>query len=242
MCKSAVLFSKQDYNLGEVLKLICREKKANLVYCRNLAELIITNIQSMPEIVFHDEESIPFKYELYKDFRDSKRYNMPTYVILTYNPENFRDLDENILVVNKGNYANELFELIDRVEEKKQSMLSDSKRVEIKSKIAEYLNELGLTTKYLGYCYIKELVVGVVEDKRKLKSFNSRLYPQVAIKFNTQVINIERNVRNAINIAIESCKNRKLYDEIMGFSNITRQNKVPSNKQFITWLAEKVAS
>lgn len=241
MCKSAVLFSKQDYNLGEVLKLICREKHANLVYCRNLAELIITNIQSMPEVIFHDEESIPFSFNLFKEFKDSKKYNVPTYVILSYTPEKFLNLDENIVAIDKKDYANRLFNLIDEVQEKKQAVLSECKKVEIKNKIAEYLNELGLTTKYLGYCYIKELVVDVIEDKRKLKSFNTRLYPQVAVKYNTQVINIERNVRNAINIAIESCKNKKLYDEIMGFSNITRHNKVPSNKQFITWLVEKIA-
>lgn len=241
MCNSAVLFSKQDYNLGEVLKIICREKHANLTYCRNLAELVITNINSMPEVVFHDEESIPFDLRIYKEFKDSKKYNMPTYVIISYTPEKYYDLDDNIIVVNKGNYSNELFSIMEKVHEKKQFALSDSKKFEIKNKIADYLNELGLTTKYLGYCYIKELVVDVIEDRRNLKSFNSRLYPQVAIKYNTQVINIERNVRNAINVAIDSCKNRKLYDEIMGYSNITRQNKVPSNKQFITWLAEKIA-
>ena len=241
MCNSAILFSKQDYNLGEVLKLICREKRANLVYCRNLAELVITNIQSMPEVVFHDEESIPFNFNLYKDFKDSKKYHMPHYVIISYNPEKFTGLDENIYVINKGNYSTAIYDFMDKVKEAKQAVLSESRKAELKSKISDYLNELGLTTKYLGYCYIKELVVDVIEDRRKLKSFNSKLYPHVAIKFNTQVINIERDVRNAINVAIGSCKNRKLYDEIMGYSNITKNNKVPSNKQFITWLAEKVA-
>lgn len=241
MCKSAILFSKQDYNLGEMLKIICREKHANLSYCRTLAELIMTNIQSMPEVVFHDEESIPFNFRIYKEFKESKKYNVPTYVIISYAPENFQNLDENIIVINKGNYSSELFNVMDRVQEKKQFALSEGKKLEIKNKIADYLNELGLTTKYLGYCYIKELVVDIIEDRRNLKSFNSKLYPQVAIKYNTQVINIERNVRNAINVAIESCKNKKLYDEIMGYSNITRQNRVPSNKQFITWLVEKIA-
>ena len=241
MCNSAILFSKQDYNLAEVLKLICREKRANLAYCRNLAELIITNIQSMPEIIFHDEESIPFSYDLYKDFRDSKKYHMPHYVIISYTPEKYLSLDENIYVINKGDYSAKIYEFMDKVHEAKQAVLSESKKAELKLKVSDYLNELGLTTKYLGYCYIKELVVDVIEDRRKLKSFNSKLYPQVAIKFNTQVINIERDVRNAINVAVSGCKNRKLYDEIMGYTNIARSGKVPSNKQFITWLAEKVA-
>ena len=162
-------------------------------------------------------------------------------MIITYNPEKFTNLDENIYVINKGDYSTAIYEFMDKVKEARQFVLSESKRAELKMKISDYLNELGLTTKYLGYCYIKELVVDVIEDRRKLKSFNSKLYPHVAIKFNTHVINIERDVRNAINIAIGGCKNRKLYDEIMGYTNITRSNKVPSNKQFITWLAEKVA-
>lgn len=241
MCKSAVLFSRRDINLGELLKFICREKHANLTYCRTLAELVMTDVQTMPEVVFHDEESVPFDFRIYKEFKDSKKYHMPTYVIVSHKPEQFNNLDENIISIDKADYAKEIINVIDNVQEKKQAVLSESKKIEIKNKIADYLNELGLTTKYLGYSYIKELVVNVIEDRRNLKSFNSKLYPLVAIKYNTQVINIERNVRNAINVAIESCKNRKLYDEIMGYSNITRPNKVPSNKQFITWLVEKIA-
>ena len=36
MCKSAVLFSKRDYSLGEALRPICRNEKVNLVYCLTL--------------------------------------------------------------------------------------------------------------------------------------------------------------------------------------------------------------
>lgn len=241
MCKNVILFSKGDYNLSELIKFICRENKTNLAYCRSLPDLLVANSESMPEIVFHDEESIQFNYNLYKDFKSSKKFHMPYYVVITRNVEKFNFDDDNILILDKNNYANKAAEVIHTVKEKKSEVLTEEAKLNIKKIVSEYLNELGLTTNYLGYGYIKELVIDIVEDKRKLKSFNTKLYPELAMKYNTQVINIERNVRNAINVAIKYCKNRKMYDEIMGYGNIVKNHKVPSNKQFITWLVEKVA-
>lgn len=239
MCKNAILLSKNDMNMAESLKMICREKKVNLAYCRNLPELINVNNRSMPEVIFCDEESINFDYDLFIEFKNSKLFHIPKLVIVSKNVEEIPDYDF-VIKVDKNNYIECCREILDNISEKQCESLSENKRNEIRKSVSNYLNDLGLTTNYLGYGYIKELVVDIIEDKRRLKSFNSKLYPTIAMRFNTAIINIERNIRNAINVAIKSCKNKELYADIMKFSKIRNQNKVPSNKKFITWIAEKV--
>lgn len=241
MCKSAILFSKDDFNLGERLKFVCREKRANLSYCRTFPELLFLNSQSMPELIFFDDESIPFNYKLFLDFKQSKLYHIPCIVIVSTCPEKFTFNDESIIVVNKQNYINQFDKIFNKIGEKKSKLLSETQKNTIKKDVSTFLNKLGLTTNYLGYSYIKELVVKVVEDRRKLKSFNSKLYPELAMQYNTPVINIERNIRNAINVAIKSCKDKEIYDKITTGLHLSNVHRVPSNKQFITWLVEKVA-
>ena len=68
MCKSAILFSKRDYSLGEALRYVCREQKINLIYCLTFPEVIHYVVTSNPEVLFYDAESIDFNFEVYDDF------------------------------------------------------------------------------------------------------------------------------------------------------------------------------
>lgn len=240
MCKSALLFSKKDYSLAEALKYICREKKFNLTYCLTFPEVIHHVINSKPEIIFFDSEHINFNYELYQDFVASKLFYTPKIIILSLNPQSYTFLNSNIEIIDKNNFSEKLLKILDNTEEKISKGLSEDRIAEIRAKTTKMLCDLGITTKYLGYDYIRELVVDVVSDKRMLQSFNKKLYPKLAMKYNTQVNNIERNIRNAITIASQRSKNKTLFDEITGRSLLTNAGPVPSNKQFITWLVDKV--
>ena len=237
MCSSVVLFSKQDYKLAEIIKFICRENRSNLTFCRTLPDLIYLAFNSMPEVVIHDDESIKFIPRIFKDFTESQNFKMPTYIILTNNVSEYANV-ENVIVLNKADCVNELNQIIKNAKEKTFCSLTSQQKLELNEKLNLYLNNFGITTKYLGFGYIKELVLNIIEDKRNLKSFNTKLYPQIASKYNTQATNIERNVRNAISIAVESTKNNKVFEEFIHHF----KRRVPSNKQFISYLAEKVAN
>lgn len=238
MCNGAVLFSRNQFDIGECLKFICRENKMNLAYCRTLPELLIINSQCMPEIIFCDGDSINFDYKIFLDFINSKLYHIPLCVILTneYNKYKYNNVDKHLVIVDKKNFSESCEKIVKSLSESTCVELSENRKNELRKIISDYLNNLGISTNYLGFNYIKEIVVKVIEDRRRLKSFNSKIYPQLAIKYNTPVINIERNIRNAIN-AINAQKNDELYKDIMNFAH----NRVPSNKQFITWLVEKIA-
>ncbi len=241
MCKSAILYSKRDYSLGEALRFICREQKVNLVYSLTFPELLHKFISTNPEVIFFDAESINFPYEIYKDFKSTRIFDVPKIVILSPDPESLNFCDEDIVIVDKKNYSQVVNSFLKEVQERSAKNLSPERVEELRGKIARLLTDLGVTTKYLGYEYIRELVIDIIRDKRMLKSFNAKLYPKLAIKYSTQVNNIERNIRNAINIATSRCKNRMLFDEICGRSCLHNASLIPSNKQFITWIVDKVS-
>lgn len=238
MCKSALLFSKKDYALGDSLRYICRSQRMNLIYSLTFPEMLHHVISSHPEIIFFDAESIEFSFDLYKEFVDTRFFDIPKIIIFTPEPEKYKFKDENIVIVNKKNYVDKIEKILSNLEEKTSHKLDKEKIEQYRESTVKILLELGITTKYLGYEYIKELVVDIINDKRMLKSFNKKLYPKLAVKYNTQINNIERNIRNAINIAKKNCKNKELYNRVCGKINNTGY---PSNKQFITWLVEEVS-
>lgn len=240
MCKSAILFSKRDYSLGEALRYVCREQKINLIYCLTFPEVIHYVVTSNPEVLFYDAESIDFNFEVYDDFVRSNLFFIPKIVLLTLNPSSYELNDPNIIVVNKRNFSNDVVNVLNNVKEKQGKILTLEKAEEIRCKTTRILSELGITTKYLGYEYIRELVLSVIEDKRVMQSFNKKLYPKLAVRYNTQVNNIERNIRNAITVASQRIKNKILFDEISGRGLLSNAGPIPSNKQFITWLVDKV--
>lgn len=238
MCKSALLFSKKDYVLGDALRHICRKQKVNLIYALTFPEVLHHTITSHPEVLFFDAESVDFNYEVYKDFVQSRYFYIPKIIIFSLDLQKYKFNDKNIIILNKKNFIDEVEKILSLIEEKESVGLEQEKLDKCKQKVVDILNEIGITTKYLGYEYIKELVVDIVNDRRILQSFNKKLYPKIAIKYNTRINNIERNIRNAINIAKRNCKDKELYLRICGKF---RKDKVPSNKQFITWLVEEVS-
>lgn len=241
MCKSALLFSKKDYSLSEALRFICRDQKVNLTYCLTFPEVIHHVINSSPEVIFYDAESLKFSYEMYNDFVSTKLFFVPKIVLLSNNPENFTFSHKNIIIVDKKCFSEEVVSILSNLEEKTSKALSQEKIELIRAKVTKLLADLGITTKYLGYDYIRELVINIVADKRLLQSFNKKLYPIMAMNCNTQVNNIERNIRNAISVAANRSKNKVLFEEISGHGCLINASPIPSNKQFITWLVDKVS-
>ena len=241
MYKSALLVTKRDYLLTETIRYICRDQKVNLIYCLNKAEMVHQTFNNKPEIVFFDEENVDFPYDIYKEFVDSKLFYIPEMVLITQTPAKFDFKDSTIKVVNKKNLCQEIPTLLKETKEKPLQVLSAEVCEKIKEKTTLLLNDLGITPKFLGYDYIKELVVLIKTDKRLLQSFNKKLYPILAMKLNINVNNIERNIRNAILVASKRSKNRRLFDEICNRNSLIVKSSIPSNKQFLTWVVEQVA-
>ena len=108
--------------------------------------------------------------------------------------------------------------------------------VENKEKqITKILHDLGLPSNMKGYRYIKDSI-NTIYNKSDIKSFTKELYPMIANKYNTQGKNVERAIRNAIDISWNRA-NWELMEEIFGYS-IDQDKAKPTNKEYIITIVE----
>lgn len=104
-------------------------------------------------------------------------------------------------------------------------------KVETKS-IHEVLLGIGIPPNILGYCYILYALELILFNPNYLRGITKQLYPDVAKKFNTTPVRVERDIRHAISVAWLR-GDLDFIDEI--FKNCVDPEKgVPSNSLFLT--------
>lgn len=101
-----------------------------------------------------------------------------------------------------------------------------------------FLTRVGMFPNLKGFAYLLSAVKEVLNDPFIIHSITKRLYPKVAEKFNTTPVSVERNIRNAIEIA---CNKGKLYLVANAYynANFTKYEK-PTNGEFIAFLVSTV--
>ena len=82
-------------------------------------------------------------------------------------------------------------------------------------KISFMLTKLGFQPKHIGTTLLKDAIDIICQSGVIASNFNRMLYPQLADKFETNVNNIERNIRNSIRLAC-SGPNKKVFEEVLG--------------------------
>ena len=63
---------------------------------------------------------------------------------------------------------------------------------------------LGIRTNYKGYYYLVDALTLIMEDENRLLSIGTELFPAIALKYQTDVRCIERNIRTVIKVCWES--------------------------------------
>lgn len=102
-------------------------------------------------------------------------------------------------------------------------------------KLKSFLVKIGVYSNLLGYDYLIYAVLETVKDRRLLNSMTTKLYPLVAENFSTVDKNVERNIRNAIEVGF----NRgKFYKEANILGGNFSANEKPSNGEFIAFLVD----
>ena len=56
---------------------------------------------------------------------------------------------------------------------------------------------LGIRTNYKGYYYLVDALTLIMEDENRLLSIGTELFPAIALKYQTDVRCIERNIRHS---------------------------------------------
>ena len=107
-------------------------------------------------------------------------------------------------------------------------------------KVAILIKKVGISPALLGYKYITEAVNMVVDDDTVLDGITKRLYPDIAKKFKTTAVRVERMIRYAVDSSFQNMP----VDMIKAiFSNtISPKTGKPTNSEFIATLAEVATS
>lgn len=92
------------------------------------------------------------------------------------------------------------------------------------------LNELKIRPKYLGGLYLQSTVLYVFENINTLKSLSRLVYPVIAQKYDSSVKSVEKAIENVI---------RKAHK--LGGMKINDDNKLPTNKEVITFIVSKLS-
>lgn len=103
------------------------------------------------------------------------------------------------------------------------------------NKIKKSVIELGVQTNVLGYNYIVEALVMILEGKEKL-ALSKTVYSAIAEKYSTNVECVERAIRSAITAAAK--KRSKAFTAL--FESGGEPGKKCSNSEFLSTLAENI--
>ena len=102
------------------------------------------------------------------------------------------------------------------------------------SKIKSLLNRIGLYPNLSGYGYIIDALALVDKDEKVLLELTKKLYPSIAKARGVTEKSVERNIRNAIDIAFSR---GKMYKEISAFGGNLDKNEKPTNGEFLAFLS-----
>ncbi len=107
---------------------------------------------------------------------------------------------------------------------------------EINVKITKILHRIGISPNLKGFCYVREAIRLTIENPEMLHSVTTALYPTLAKTYKSTPANVERAIRYAIKHAWDKGD----ADVINSYFRYTKQNKKPTNSQFIATIADNI--
>ena len=143
---------------------------------------------------------------------------------------NFKILEEVISVL-KGNRGLPETETKDFDESKSKSEF-------LKVEISSILHEIGIPANILGYRYLRDAILLVIEEPTAIDGITKLLYPRVAKLNNTTHSRVERAIRHAIEVAWDR-GNEEVLDSYFGCT-IQNDRGKPTNSEFIAMITDKL--
>ncbi len=101
----------------------------------------------------------------------------------------------------------------------------------ISDEVHDYLIKSKLSTKYIGFSFIKDAIIYCLAKGGNVEKLTSSVYLYISEKHSAKISSIERNMRIAIDCCWRSCGNTML-----GFDT------KPSNKEFLSYSVSKLKS
>ena len=104
--------------------------------------------------------------------------------------------------------------------------------------VHEIMKDIGVPAHVVGYPYVIEAVLLVLQDQMYINNITSGLYPKLAAKFDTTAARVERGIRHAVSITFER-SDLDVLGRYFGNSVSPKTGK-PTNSQFIAQVANEI--
>lgn len=108
--------------------------------------------------------------------------------------------------------------------------IKEAKLKKVRGIVKHILDASGFKASLKGYHYLIDAVVLCYDDDELMSSKTKILYPAIAKRNNVPSLNVERSIRNAINIAWDKCNGGAFYEII---DCQLKTNKKPSVSEII---------
>ncbi len=105
---------------------------------------------------------------------------------------------------------------------------------ELYTAVGETLIDAGFSPKYLGYKYLKEALVLILNHPEYERSLSKNLYPVIAERYKVTASSVEKNIRSSIEVAF------KRKSETRYFYYFSYNKRKPSNAEALNLLSEHI--
>jgi len=120
----------------------------------------------------------------------------------------------------------------------KSEALRQNKILDVEVEVTNLIHKVGIPANINGHQYLREAILRVIEDRGLITGVTKELYPEIAKKYKTTGVKVERSIRHAIEI----CWLRGRIDVLestFGYS-INPERGKPTNSEFIAMVADKI--
>jgi two-component system response regulator (stage 0 sporulation protein A) len=111
----------------------------------------------------------------------------------------------------------------------------DRDALSLDERITEVLFSAGIPAHIKGYYFLREAVKAVVEDPDVINAITKELYPEVACRFNTSALRVERAICHAISVAWSKGRMKNICRADGGQPYLLQSR--PANGKFIALIA-----
>lgn len=229
-----LFISKNDIDLGMVVREEARKYNCNVMYANSGADIINFAMNIKYGVIFFGEDC--FKYhDIISDFMELSYFANICMVFITDSiiGQDYEVSNNNVYIISREHIHTAMHDIVSRALILYRNIDNKLNFNKLGKYLTEYLTKLGFSQKYVGFQYIKESVLAAIERNKNVSSFNKEIYPIVALKNGTQVSNIEKSIRLSIKMAYKS--DADLFKE----SNLVNDDYI-SNKLFLSHVIDKL--
>ena len=222
-----IIYSKEKY---KDLEKIASQNNLYIVYVKNSFEFLDLITKLNPKFLLIDTNNYNTLVEQVKKFLSTYTYmnNKIKFISKTRNETELIDF------LNIDDYKTFFFEVNKDIEKSENNFLYLENL-----RISNFLRELNLSTKQLGFYYIKDIILLAVINEGIPDKLNSTYYQYVALKYKKTISSVSRCVARIIDNTYDE-DTKILWSNSLEVKFIKKYK--PTSKEFISLIVEKLLS